>query len=44
MEYCRLARKIKDEKFQEKIQNIIAQSQDAREIRRAKKMLESMRS
>jgi len=44
MEYCRLARKIQDPQFQEKIQTIIAHSQDTREIRRAQKMLEVMRS
>jgi hypothetical protein len=44
MECCRLARKIQDPKFQEKIQSIIAQSHDKREVYRARKMLKSMRS
>lgn len=44
MECCRLARKIQDPQFQEKIQSIIAQSHDKREVYRARKMLESMRS
>lgn len=41
-DYCRLARKIFDEKFNCRIQSIIQQSNDLKEIYRAKLMLESI--
>lgn len=43
-EYSRLARKIQDKMFQQKIENIVAQSQSEKEIRRAKQMLSLMQS
>lgn len=44
MEYCRLARKIQDPQFKARIESILVHSSDAREVRRAKKMLQSMSS
>lgn len=44
MEYCRLARKIQDLEFKEKLESFAAQSTNQREINRAQKMLRSMSS
>lgn len=44
MEYCRLARKIQDLEFKEKLEAFAAQSTNQRKINRAQKMLRSMNS
>jgi hypothetical protein len=44
MEYGRLARNIQDPEFRAKIEHLLTQSTDQREIRRAKKMLLAMDS